>query len=187
MSRNRKKKQAGFTLLEAVISMAVVTVGLIGVLASFAAAIGSTSMVQSDTIARQKATEALESIYTARQTAQLAFDKIQNVSAGGNGIFVGGMNPLTDPGPDGLDGTLDDVSAAPITVPGYTGSQTGSSASTQQISLSNFQRQITITNVNNPDGSLNANLRQVTITVQYPSPQGQPRSYTVQALVSAYR
>jgi type II secretory pathway pseudopilin PulG len=186
MRKIKKSRQSGFTLLEAVISMAVVTVGLIGILASFAAALGSTSMVQSDTIARQKATEALESIYTARQTSQLSFDKIQNVSSGGPGIFVAAMQPLTDPGPDGLDGTLDDVPAAPITVPGYTGSQTGSTPSSQQISLSNFQRQITITNVNNADGTVNANLRQVTITVQYPGTQG-TRAYTLQALVSAYR
>ena len=185
--RNPKQCQHGFTLLEAVISMAVVTVGLIGVLASFAAALGASGTVQSDTLARQKATEALESIYTARQTSQITFDKIQNVSAGGTGIFVAGMNPLTDPGPDGLDGTLDDVPAAPITVPGYTGSQTGSTPSSQQISLSDFQRQITILNVTNPDGSINPNLRQVSIAIQYPGSQGVPRSYTVQALISAYK
>jgi hypothetical protein len=185
--QGKSNRQAGFTLLEAVISMVVVTVGLIGVLAAFAAAIGSTTTVQYDTIARQKATEALESIYTARQTAQLSFAAIQNTSAGGPGIFTGGMNILTDPGPDGLDGTLDDVPAAPIIVPGYTGSQTGSTPSTSAISLSNFQRQILITNVTNPDGSVNANLRQVIVTIQYPGPQGTPRSYNVQALISAYR
>jgi prepilin-type N-terminal cleavage/methylation domain-containing protein len=189
--RNNKqqklKNQKGFTLLEAVISMAVVTIGLVGVLAAFAAAIGSTTTVQYDTIARQKATEALESIYTARQTAQLAFAAIQNTSAGGTGIFLPGMNPLTDPGPDGLDGTVDDVPATPIIVPGYTGSQTGSTPSTATISLNYFQRQIAIGNVTNPDGSINANLRQITVTIQYPGPQGTPRTYTVQALVSAYR
>ncbi len=184
MKQQKRKNQDGFTLLEAVISMAVVTIGLVGVLAAFAAAIGSTTTVQYDTIARQKATEALESIYTARQTAQLAFAAIQNTSAGGPGIFLPGMIPLTDPGPDGLDGTLDDVPATSIIVPGYTGSQ---ATSTSTISLANFQRQITIGDVTNPDGSINANLRQITVTIQYPGPQGAPRSYTVQALVSAYR
>ena len=180
MKKPTKGKQSGFTLLEAVISMAVVTVGLIGILASFAAALSSTSAVQSSTIARQKATETVESIYTERQTAELSFDKIQNISAGGPGIFVGGMVPLTDPGPDGLDGTIDDVPAAAIDVPGYTGSQVGTTPSTQSISLNNFQRQITITDVN-------ANLRQVTVTIQYPGPQGVPASYSLQALISAYR
>jgi hypothetical protein len=117
----------------------------------------------------------------------LSFAAIQNSSAGGPGIFTPGMNALTDPGPDGLDGTQDDVPAASIIVPGYTGSQLGTTPSTSTISLNNFQRQIAITNVNNADGSLNANLRQVTVTIQYPGPQGTPRSYSVQALVSAYR
>jgi len=110
----------------------------------------------------------------------LSFDKLQNISASGPGIFVGGMVALTDPGPDGLDGTIDDVPAAAITVPGYTGSQVGATPSSQAISLANFQRQITITDVN-------ANLRQITITVQYPGPQGNTASYTLQALISAYR
>lgn len=180
MSHTKKRKQSGFTLVEAMISMAVVTIGLIGILASFAAALSSTGAVQYSTIARQKATETLESIYTERQTAELSFDKIQNISAGGPGIFVGGMVPLTDPGPDGLDGTIDDVPAAPIAVPGYTGSQTGSTPSTQQISLTSFQRQISIIDVN-------ANLRQVNVTVQYPGPNGNAATYTIQALISAYR
>jgi type II secretory pathway pseudopilin PulG len=180
MTRTAKRKQSGFSLVEAVISIAVVTIGLIGVLASFAAALASTGAVQASTIARQKATETLESIYTERQTAQLSYDKIQNISAGGPGIFVGGMVPLTDPGPDGLDGTIDDVAAAPITVPGYTGSQTGSAPSSQQISLTGYERQITITDVN-------ANLRQVTVTVQYPTSQGTAGTYIIHALISSYR
>ena len=179
MKKPTKGKQSGFTLLEAVISMAVVTIGLIGILASFAAALSATGAVQNSTIARQKATETLESIYTERQTAELSFDKIQNITAVGPGIFVGGMVPLTDPGPDGLDGTIDDVPAAPIDVPGYTGTQTGATPSTNSISLASFQRQITITDVN-------ANLRQVTVTVLYPGPQGTQGSYSLQALISAY-
>jgi Tfp pilus assembly protein PilV len=179
--------QGGFTLLEAIIATAILTIGLVTLLAVFAAALSSTQSVQWDTIARQKATETLESIYTARETSQITFDQIQNESATGSGIFVVGMKTLTDPGPDGLDGTDDDVPAAPISVPGSTGSMTGANASTKQISLGNFQRQIQINNVNNSDGSVNANLRQITVTVQYLTPQGKKRSYSVQALISSYR
>jgi hypothetical protein len=53
--------------------------------------------------------------------------------------------------------------------------------------LSNFKRQILITNTNNPDGTPNTNLRQITVTIQYPAPTGKQRSYTVQALISSYR
>ncbi len=185
--RNRARGQQGFTLLEVIISMAVLTIGLVGMLASFAVALGSTQSVQFDTIARQKATEALESIFTARQTTQLTWDNIQNVSGGTTGIFVTGMNTLTDPGPDGLDGTADDVTAANIIVPGNTGTTQGSNASTSTINLGNFKRQIQISNVTNSDGSVNQGLRQVTVTVQYPTANGKIRSYAVQALISQYR
>jgi Tfp pilus assembly protein PilV len=179
--------QQGFTLVEAVISMAVLTIGLVAMLASFAVALSSSQSVQLDTIARQKATEALESIFTARQTTQLTWDNIQNVSSGTTGIFVTGMNTLTDPGPDGLDGTADDVTAANITVPGNTGTTQGTNASSATINLSSFKRQIQISNVTNSDGSVNQSLRQVTVTVQYPTANGKIRSYAVQALISQYR
>jgi len=186
-TRKRTHGQQGFTLLEAMISCAILTVGLVALLAVFAMAVGATQNVQLDTIARQKATETLESIFTARETAQLPFAAIQNQSANTPGIFVNGMQPLTDPGPDGLDGTADDVPAAPITVPGSTGTMTGANASTKVISLTNFQRQIQISDVNNADGTVDSGLREIVVTIQYQIPQGPTRTYTVQAMISQYR
>ena len=183
----KKNRQGGFTILEAVISAAIVTVGLVALLAVFAVAVGSTQSIQLDTIARQRATEALESVFTARQTAQITFDQIQNASAGGPGIFLPGMVSLTDPGPDGLEDTADDVPPAPIYVPGSTGSMGGSNPSTVQISLANFQRKVLISNVTDATGAVNPNLRQIVVTIQYPTANGHPRSYTVQALISSYR
>jgi prepilin-type N-terminal cleavage/methylation domain-containing protein len=182
-----KASQRGFTLLEAMISTVIVTVGLCAMLAVFALAVSSTQTVQLDLLARQRATEALESIYTARQTAQITWDKIQNSGGTGNGIFKPGMLALTDPGPDGLDDTADDVSAGTITVPGPSGALTGTTPPDVPIVLSNFKRQVQITDVNNADGSTNPNLRQITITIQYPGAAGKTRSYTVQALISSYR
>ena len=45
-----------------------------------------------------------------------------------------------------------------------------------------FSRQIQIANV-----AGNPNVRQITVTVRYPAPQGWYRDYQVQALVSSYR
>jgi hypothetical protein len=177
--------ERGFTLLEAMISTVVVTVGLVGMLAVFAVAVGSTQTVQLDEIARQKSTEALESIFTARATSQITWAQIQNISGTTPGIFSPGLIALTDPGPDGLDGTADDVPAGNIVVPGPSGVLDGVHDVT--LVLSNFQRQIQINNVNNLDGSLNPNLRQIIVTVQYPTPNGRQRTYTVQALISSYR
>src|SRR5713226_3668695 len=115
-----KHQQRGFSLLETLIAIVVLMIGLLAVLATFSLSIGNTASVQNDSIARQKAAEAIESIYTARQTSQITFDKIQNVGAG-NGIFTPGFTAMTDAGPDGLDGTGDDTPAAPIRLPGSTG------------------------------------------------------------------
>jgi Tfp pilus assembly protein PilV len=183
----RAHRQKGFTLLEAMISTVIVTVGLVGMIAVFAVAVSSTQTVQLDTLARQKATEAVESIYTARETAQITWPQIQNISGGGPGIFTAGLVALTDPGPDGLDGTADDVPASTVTVPGPSGALTGATPPDVPIVLSNFKRQILISNTNNTDGTPNPNLRQITVTIQYPTPTGKQRSYVVQALISSYR
>lgn len=184
----KKNRQRGFTILEAMISAVIVTVGLVTLLAVFAVAVGSTQTIQLDTIARQRATEALESVFTARETAQITFAQIQNSSAAGPGIFAPGMLPLTDPGPDGLEDTADDVPPAPISVPGQTGSMGGANSSTVQFSLASFQRQVQINNVTDPaTGAVNPNLRQIVVTIQYLIANGTQRSYTVQALISSYR
>ena len=95
-------------MLETLIAIVVLMIGLLAVLATFAMAIGNTTSVQIDSIARQKTAEAMESIFTARQTSQITFDNIQNAGTG-TGIFLPGFIAMTDPGPDGLDGTADDV------------------------------------------------------------------------------
>ena len=175
-----KPSQHGFAMLETLIAIVVLMIGLLAVLATFALAIGNTTSVQYDSVARQKAAEAMESIFTARQTSQLSFDRIQNVGAG-TGIFTVGFTPMTDPGPDGLDGTGDDVPAAPITLPGASGTVTNTPQDVQ-VDLGNFSRQIQIANV-----AGNPNIRQITVTVRYPAPQGWFRDYQVQALISSYR
>jgi prepilin-type N-terminal cleavage/methylation domain-containing protein len=177
----RTRSQRGFSLLEVVISTAILTVGLVALLAVFAVAVSSTQSIQLDTIARQRASQALESIFTARASAQITFNQIQNAGGGGPGIFLSGMLPLTDPGPDGLEDTIDDVPPASIILPGPTGSVAGANPSTNTISLANFQRQVQINNTND------ASLRQIIVTVQYLGANGKPRTYSVQALISSYR
>jgi type II secretory pathway pseudopilin PulG len=173
-------RQQGVALLETLIAIVVLMIGLLAVLATFAMAIGNTTSVQLDSVARQKAAEALESIFTARQTSQITFDMIQNVG-NGTGIFTPGFTPMTDPGPDGLDGTGDDVPAAPIRLPGSSGVITNTTADVL-VDLGNFTRQIQITNLPG-----NPKVRQIIVTVRYPVPQGWTKSYQLQALISPYR
>src|SRR5215469_16571602 len=72
-NRNTKATQKGFTLVEVMIAIAVMSVGLLAVVASIATAISNTQSAQEDLVARHKALEALESIYTARNSQQVAF------------------------------------------------------------------------------------------------------------------
>jgi type II secretory pathway pseudopilin PulG len=174
----RQRSSRGFTLLEAMISIVILTVGLIALLSAFAAALGSTQNVHLDSIARQKAAEALESIFTARQTAQISYAQVANTTAVPPGIFTAGWTPLTSAGPDGLDGTADDLPPAMIMVPGNDGTMGTEVA----VNLANFQRQILITNDPNV-----TNLKEITVSIQYAVPQGYTRTYTVQALISAFR
>lgn len=180
MPDTRKQSQQGFALLETLIAIVVLMIGLLAVLATFAMALSNTTAVQNDSIARQKAAEAIESIYTARQTGQLTFDQIQNVGAG-NGIFKVGFTAMMDAGPDGLDNTADDVAAVPVRLPGASGVITNTSADVL-INLGNFTRQIQIANVPG-----NPNVRQITVNVRYPVPQGWFKTYQVQALIASFR
>lgn len=187
--------QAGFTLVETMISVVIVLTGLLAVLAAFGAVIASTQFSEQDMIAKQKALEALESIYTARNTQQVTFAQIVNVSSGG--IFKDGYQPLYAAGADGLLGTADDVPfsatgpcpAGPecVPLPGPDGIL--GTADDTYISLGNFQRQILVSNVLESDGvTIDPNLKQVTVNVQYVKNQtGGVRTYTVQALISAFR
>ena len=69
----------GFSLLEVVMAIIVLVVGLLSLLTLFSQSIVSMYLVQEDLIAGQKAREAVESIYTARDTQQVTFDMIQNI------------------------------------------------------------------------------------------------------------
>src|SRR5258708_3193584 len=187
----RTPRQAGFSLLEVVIAGAVITVGLLAVLGLFGTALGATQSSQMDEIAHARATQTLESIYTARQTSQLTWDSINNtgtVTNGTAGIFTTGLVALSDPGADGLDGTSDDVTPpAPIILPGPDG-LLSTVADNQTVSLSAFQRQIQISLALDPvTGAPIPTLKEVVVTVQYPGPNGIARTYKVQALVSEYR
>ena len=94
---DRRQQQGGFSLIEVMIAIVVMTVGLLAVIASFATAIAATESAQEDLIARHKALDAMESIYTARNSQQIPFAAINNMASGG--IFASGAQPLLCAGP----------------------------------------------------------------------------------------
>ena len=185
--------ESGFSIIEVMIAIVILSIGILTVVAAFATAVATTQNAQENLIARQKALEALESIFTARNTQQITFSQIANIPSGG--IFSSGATPLWSAGNDGLVNTADDLPfpsqgvcpAGPecITLPGPDGIL-GTPDDTSLI-LGNFTRQIEIDPVLQPDGTANPNLKQVIVTVSYLNSSPVPRSYRVTALISSYR
>jgi prepilin-type N-terminal cleavage/methylation domain-containing protein len=112
MRRNHTlRKQKGFTLLEAMIAMAVLSFGILSLASIFAQGLKSSYQTQIQFIAQQKAQEALETIFTARDTKVLTWAQITNISQGG--VFKDGPQILCAAGPNGLFGTEEDITSSP--------------------------------------------------------------------------
>ncbi len=199
--RARKQAESGFSLLEVMISMVILTVGLLSVLSVFGLAIASTQTSQLDMIAKQLANEAYESIVTARNTSQLSWDAIQNTSGtqyctvlpSPCGIFVGSAGsqvyqPIYNSGADGIFGTADDAAAGEETLeePGPNGNY--GDADDIKLPLTNYQRAIQISPLFDTNNNLVLTLRSVTITVQYRTPRTNiQKTYVLNSFISQYR
>lgn len=196
-SGRQATKQRGFTLVEVMIAIAVMSIGLLSVVASIASALQATQSAQEDLIARQKAMDALESIYTARNSQQVGFAAINNTTASPPGIFLAGAQPLKCAGPDGLVGTADDVNCT--TSGGTTCPNSGAecwvlpgpdgilgNGDDITYSLANFTRTITFNKVYLSTGAVNNNMMAVSISVSYTKDGLPKRTYTVNSLISSY-
>jgi prepilin-type N-terminal cleavage/methylation domain-containing protein len=185
----RKPAEEGFSLLEVLISMTILTVGMVSLLGVFGLAMASTQTSQQDMIAKQIANETLESVVTARNTSQIDWDDIQNVGAticsNGNptcGIFVTATTPIYKAGADGIFGTSDDLTAGlqTLTEPGPDGIY--GTADDVQIPLSGYQRTILFTTVTGV-----SSLRGINITVQYSTASKLSKSYVLSSFISQYQ
>lgn len=169
---------AGFTFLEMMIAVAVLSAGILGLAAALAEGLGYMSVSKYDYIAQQKASEAVESIFSARDIGEASWSSICNVGNGAGCKFLNGPQPLCDAGPDGIVGTADDNCAGlpdSILVPGPSGTFTDA----VRTPLSNFTRTIAIT-------SLNASLKQIQITITYTGTRGLVRQYTLTTNISNF-
>jgi prepilin-type N-terminal cleavage/methylation domain-containing protein len=191
----KRRRQAGFTLIETMIAIVVITVGVLGLAAMLASGLTYMNLSQDDYIAQQKAAEAVESVFTARDIGQATWSTICNVGSSvcSNGVFLVGALPLCDPGPDGIIGTADDfngttcnVAADAIIVPGTGGAVNANAGGGKRLALSNFTRTIVIANALDTSGNIIANLRQITVTVTYTSGRFKNRAYTLNAYISNF-
>ena len=182
MKRQRKIscQLAGFTLIEAMISIIILSFGVLSLAAVYAQGIMYASLTQYDYIAEKKAEEAIETIFTARDTKILTWAQIQNVSTGG--VFIDGPQPLLDPGPDGLVGTADDNVALPDSI--IVGPGPDGKLGTADDVVVNLNPWMTRTIAMAPVAA-EANLRQITITINYQVGR-MKRTYTLISYISTF-
>ena len=188
-SRQRSKgTEQGFSLIEVMISIALLTIGLLSLLGIFGVAMAATQTSQENNTAKLLADEAMEGILTARETANISWAQINNTGSGG--IFLPGFQPIDCAGVDGLIGTADDAACGPqiLEQPGPSGVYVGTCPPDVCNNLTNFTRQILISPVIVGGGPPSPTLRQVTITIQYTLPQfNVPRQYVLNTYISPYR
>jgi type II secretory pathway pseudopilin PulG len=178
--RLKSRNASGFTLLEALISIAVLSFGVLSLAAVYAQGIMYASLTQYDYIAQKKAEEAIETIFTSRDTKVLTWAQIQNTAQGG--VFLSGPQPLLDPGPDGLVGTADDNPNLPDEIIIGPGPDHILGTSDDQVVNLNpwMKRTIAISAI-----SGETNLRQITVTMTYTVGRVQ-RTYTLISYISAF-
>lgn len=172
-----RPNQRGFLLIELMIAALVLVVALLALLSLYTHAVVTVTFAGDDLLAKQKAREALESIYTARNTSQITFDQIANEGSGG--IFLSGPQALREPGPDGLVGTADDGDLEVVQEPGPDGLLGTEDDIVRD--LSRFEREIVVEPGPAPD------LKLIRVRVIFHTPARIDRTYEVTSYVSQYR
>lgn len=161
-----RHSESGVTLLEVMIAALFLTIALLGVAMTMVAGISSMYHTQEQLIAKQKAREALESVFTARSTQNIQFVQIQNDTVE-DGIFLTGYQAIRGMGTDGIANTSDD-SMTPIealTYPGNDG-QLGT-VDDESRPLTGYERRVMITDVLDADGEVDPDIRQITVEVRF--------------------
>ena len=177
--------ERGFTLLEVLIAMAVMVVGLLALAYGIGLGLVAEQASTMDTIAREKAREAMEDVFTARDTATINFNQICNIGNGTGCLFVTGFTPMYTADSNGLVNT---TAAAnnPIetySVPGPSG-VLGGTDQPAPVQLIGFQRQISVQALTSSDGY--TQLAEVTVTIIYNPLPWQSRAVTMVAVMSPY-
>jgi type II secretory pathway pseudopilin PulG len=177
------RSDQGFSLVETIVSLGVLTVGLLGAAAVMTTGMKNLSTSPADVIVTQKAAQAIEAVFSARDSHRLVWAQIRNVhgvSGSDGGVFVDGPTSLLLAGPDGLVNTADDDTTIEFEqLPGK--DQTLYTTDDQIVTLNSFTREIAIVDVANENGEL----RMITVTIVYQSGATR-RTYVLQTYISAY-
>jgi Tfp pilus assembly protein PilV len=171
-------REEGFSLAEVLVSMGILAVALLSLAGVFTMSLARASNASADIIAKEAASQAIESIFAGRDSGRLPWASLQNVAAGG--IFRDGLQNIVDPGADRICNTTDDgTTIVTIRKPGPDGNLGNSDD--QIVALANYKRQVLITASTTSADTL----RQVKVIIEY-TVSGFKRHFEMVSYISSY-
>jgi type II secretory pathway pseudopilin PulG len=169
----------GFSLVETLIALGVLTTGVLGVAAVLTKGMQHLSSSPSDVVVTQKAAQAVEAVFAARDSGKLTWAQIQNYNKGG--VFQNGPQPLKEAGDDGVVNTQDE-SGEPVETTVYPGrDRVLGTADDVKVQLTNYTREIAIEDVANTSGEL----RKITVTITFMTGPTK-KTYVLRSFISAF-
>lgn len=169
----RKSRQCenGFSYIDVMIAVVILMIGVMALAATLTANLVRSYETEKQIIAKQLAVSTIESIISARDINRNGADDgwvtVANVNPGdpqSRGIFLNGWTPIReDLGLDGIAGTADDACPAN----GFCDVNGNQNTSPE---LPGFERQIVITDVNDPERPTPPNpitRKRIDITIRY--------------------
>jgi type II secretory pathway pseudopilin PulG len=179
----RMTSESGMTLIETLVAMCVLTVGAVGMASVFLHGMDGAISAPNELIATQKAAEAVESVYSARDSHTKTWAQLSNVADGG--IFVDAETDMKVAGNDGILNTADDGDIETVHLPGPDGSV--GTPDDEEVGLLGFKRRIAIADFCDPAPTPPdvCRLRQIIVVITYPAGTV-TRTYTLTALISAF-
>jgi hypothetical protein len=183
--------QAGSSLVEVLLAIGVLTVGMVG--AAGVLTQGMEKLVSSpgDVVATQKAAEAIEAVFSARDNHKLTWSQIRNrygYSGSDGGVFYDGPLSLKVAGADGLVNTSDDGAIETSILPGP--DQLLGTSDDTTVTLTGYTREIQVRDVANEPlncGTVTVpcTLRSIKVIITFRSGSVN-RTYTLTTYISNY-
>jgi prepilin-type N-terminal cleavage/methylation domain-containing protein len=170
--------EAGFSLVEVLVAIVLLTIGALAVSGAVSHSARQLAGSQDQLLASQRAAEAAETVFKARDTRVLAWDQIRNVVGAGadNGIFLDGPQQVREPGADGLVNTADDGPIMAVVKPGP--DNILGTADDERVPLFGFTREVEIR-------QLGPSLRRLRVIITYRTPLG-PARFVLTTFISSY-
>lgn len=172
---NRIRSDRGVSLIETMIAMLVLMVGAMGMASVFLYGMQSAQSSPNELIATAKATEAIESVFSARDAHTITWAQLRNAANGG--IFQNGAQAMNTSGADGIVNTGDAGEVVEtVLMPGP--DQLLGTADDKTDTHTAFTREIVIADIT-------TDLRSITVNVVYQAGAAK-RTYTLTAYISSY-